>query len=54
VIPGMLDYLLEFVSGRAAGEEGYLSEKGLVPSPAAERARIHAEVRALKGAPNRS
>ena len=30
-IPGMRDYLGEFVSERAMGEDGYLSDKGLIP-----------------------
>ncbi len=36
-IPGMQEYLAEFTSERAWGEEGYLSERGLIPMPAAER-----------------
>jgi phosphate transport system substrate-binding protein len=32
-IPGLLEFLDEFVSERAAGREGYLVEKGLTPLP---------------------
>ncbi|MBN2332238.1 MAG: substrate-binding domain-containing protein [Deltaproteobacteria bacterium] len=37
VIPGMRGYLEEFSSEKAWGEEGYLSERGLIPMPKAER-----------------
>ncbi len=33
VIPGIMDYVAEFVSEEAAGEEGYLVDKGLIPLP---------------------
>ena len=36
-IPGIDGYLTEFTSEKAFGEEGYLSEKGLIPMPTAER-----------------
>jgi len=36
-IPGIDGYLAEFTSEKAFGEEGYLSEKGLIPMPTAER-----------------
>ncbi len=38
VIPGIQEYIAEFVSDAAAGEEGYLADKGLIPLTAAERA----------------
>jgi phosphate transport system substrate-binding protein len=37
VIPGMAEYLEELTSEKAWGEEGYLSEKGMIPIPDAER-----------------
>ncbi|MBN2809351.1 MAG: PstS family phosphate ABC transporter substrate-binding protein [Deltaproteobacteria bacterium] len=37
VIPGMRGYLEEFTSEKAYGEDGYLSERGLIPMPKAER-----------------
>jgi phosphate transport system substrate-binding protein len=44
VIPGLADFLTEFVSDRAAGPDGYLVALGLAPMPPAwlelERARI--------------
>ncbi len=30
-VPGLAEYIAEFTSPRAAGEEGYLSERGLIP-----------------------
>lgn len=48
VIPGLREFLNEYVSERAAGEEGYLADRGLVPQPAADLARTRADVRALK------
>ena len=34
IIPGIAEYAAEFVSERASGDEGYLTEKGLIPLPA--------------------
>jgi phosphate transport system substrate-binding protein len=36
-IPGIDGFLAEFTSEKAFGEEGYLSDKGLIPMPSAER-----------------
>jgi len=36
-IPGMAEYVAEFTSEPAAGEFGYLSERGLIPLPTQER-----------------
>lgn len=36
-IPGMKEYLQEFTSEGAMGDEGYLLDKGLIPLPEAER-----------------
>jgi phosphate transport system substrate-binding protein len=48
VIPGIAEYLAEFTSEKAWGEEGYLAEKGLIPSPKAERKTVAADAKALK------
>jgi len=37
VIPGMKEYIKEFTSEKAWGEDGYLSEKGMIPMPDNER-----------------
>ena len=47
VIPGIAEYLAEFTSERAWGDEGYLAEKGLIPSPKDERKTIAADAKAL-------
>jgi len=39
VIPGIKEYLAEYTSDRAWGEEGYLAEKGLIPAPKDEQAK---------------
>jgi phosphate transport system substrate-binding protein len=39
-VPGMEDYLTEFTSEKAWGEEGYLADKGLIPMPADERKKF--------------
>ncbi|MEO1197605.1 MAG: PstS family phosphate ABC transporter substrate-binding protein [Pseudomonadota bacterium] len=36
VIPGLQEFVLEFVSDAATGDEGYLLDKGLIPLPAEE------------------
>jgi len=48
VIPGLRGYLREFTSERAWGEEGYLSDRGLIPMPAVERGEVAANVRDLR------
>ena len=39
-IPGISEYIAEFTSEKSFGTGGYLQEKGLIPSPDAERAEI--------------
>ncbi len=48
VVPGMENYLAEFSSDKAWGEEGYLSDKGLIPMPEKERKAFAADIRSLK------
>ena len=36
VIPGLAEFAQEFVSQKAAGKDGYLVDKGLIPMPAGE------------------
>jgi phosphate transport system substrate-binding protein len=47
VIPGLRGFLEEFTSERAWGDFGYLSDRGLIPLPPAERAEVAARVRNL-------
>ncbi len=44
VIPGLRGYLREFTSERAWGDEGYLSDRGLIPLPEDERAKVASAV----------
>ncbi|NJM29251.1 MAG: PstS family phosphate ABC transporter substrate-binding protein [Rhizobiales bacterium] len=51
-IPGMAEFVAEYVSGGAIGEDGYLADKGLVPLPKeeAEKTRTSAtSMTVLKG-----
>ena len=40
VIPGLKEFVAEFLSDRATGDEGYLADKGLIPLPAGERTQV--------------
>ena len=46
-VPGMREYIAEFTSERAIGDEGYLAEKGLIPEPKAEREKSRANAAKL-------
>lgn len=48
MIPGIKEYLNEFISEKAWGEEGYLSDRGLIPMPAVERASMAQDVKLLR------
>jgi len=41
-VPGLQEYVAEFTSERAAGADGYLVDKGLIPLPAAELSTMRA------------
>ena len=47
-IPGIPEYLAEFTSERTWGEDGYLSDRGLIPMPDDERQQFASDVKALK------
>ena len=47
-IPGMKEFMDEYVSDKAAGTEGYLSDRGLVPLSKSELAKTKADVKSLK------
>jgi phosphate transport system substrate-binding protein len=47
VIPGIPEYVAEFTSERAWGEEGYLVDKGLIPLPAEDRKKTSEEAKSL-------
>lgn len=48
VVPGIKEYIAEFVSENASGYEGYLVDKGLIPLPADKHAENAANALALK------
>ncbi|HXH02769.1 MAG TPA: PstS family phosphate ABC transporter substrate-binding protein [Candidatus Competibacteraceae bacterium] len=48
VIPGLKEYIAEFISDKAMGEDGYLADKGLIPLPEEERAKVQAAAKALQ------
>ena len=47
VIPGVREYLAEFTSEKAWGEDGYLSDRGLIPMPEEERSKFAADAKNL-------
>ena len=47
-IPGIREYLAEFTSDKAMGDDGYLADKGLIPLPDEERAAVIQAVRSLE------
>ena len=44
LIPGIKEYLAEFTSEKAWGEEGYLTDKGMIPLGDEERKTIGSRV----------
>lgn len=46
-VPGLSEFVSEFTAERAFGDLGYLSYRGLVPLPAAEREKVTASVAEL-------
>ncbi len=48
MIPGIAEFMNEFSSEKAWGEEGYLSDKGLIPMPAEERAYFVKNIQKLR------
>jgi phosphate transport system substrate-binding protein len=47
-IPGIMEFVQEFTSKRAMGEEGYLADKGLIPLTEDEYTGVVADVKGLK------
>jgi phosphate transport system substrate-binding protein len=48
VIPGMNEFIAEYTSDKALGEDGYLADKGLVPPSKSEIGRIRDDAKSLK------
>ena len=49
VIPGIKEFVAEFTSNKAIGDDGYLTEVGLTPMPAAQRSQVQ---QAAQGMPS--
>lgn len=47
-VPGMKEFIAEYVSEKALGEDGYLAAKGLVPLPGAEAEKTMASAKNLE------
>jgi phosphate transport system substrate-binding protein len=47
VIPGIYEFLNEFTSEKAWGEDGYLADKGMIPMPDEERAAFREDAKKL-------
>ncbi len=47
VIPGLKEFVAEYVSDKALGPEGYLADKGLIPPGPGEFGKIRASALAL-------
>ncbi len=47
-VPGIPEYIAEFTSEDAWGDDGYLVDKGLIPLPEEKRKKMAADARALK------
>ena len=48
VIPGLKEFAEEYVSNKAIGEEGYLSDRGLVSLDSSELAQVRKDVKVMK------
>ncbi|QXP84372.1 PstS family phosphate ABC transporter substrate-binding protein [Methylococcus sp. Mc7] len=48
LIPGIAEYITEFTSEKAWGDDGYLSERGLIPLPAMERKKMAEDAKDMK------
>lgn len=48
VIPGIEEFVAEFTDNGTWGDDGYLTDKGLIPLPASDRDTVGADAKALK------
>ena len=51
IIPNIREFLAEFISDRASGNEGYLADRGLIPMSPQERSVVETTLRELKTLP---
>lgn len=52
-LPGIQQYVAEFTSEAAMGDDGYLAEKGMIPMKKAEREQIAVDAKAMKVLPEK-
>ena len=48
VVPGIKEYLAEFINERASGEDGYLADKGMIPLGEDARIKVTSDANNLK------
>jgi phosphate transport system substrate-binding protein len=48
VVPGLKEFIAEFTSRKAAGEDGYLVDKGLIPLPKSDLDKVQGDAGAMK------
>jgi phosphate transport system substrate-binding protein len=48
VIPGIAEFVAEYTSEKALGEDGYLAEKGLIPPSKSEIGKVRDDAKAMK------
>ena len=48
MIPGIEEFLAEFISDKAMGEDGYLADKGMIPMTEKEYKKVVDTVENLK------
>jgi phosphate transport system substrate-binding protein len=48
VVPGLKEFMAEFISRKAAGEDGYLVDKGLIPLSKSDLDKVQADVNGMK------
>lgn len=53
VIPGLAEYANVFMTKQASGDEGYLSDRGLIPMPAEEQEKFRVSVKNLEPMPSK-
>jgi len=47
-IPGIREFAVEFTSDNAMGEDGYLTERGLIPLSEEELEQVQSDVKTMK------
>lgn len=48
MVPGMAEFISEYVSEKAMGEDGYLADKGLIPMPTEQLAAVRLRVATME------